>query len=403
MPKVLDWQQDWPPISLACKHGNMDGLRECLAKNDALRAELETLSAEELQARAIADITEQAPKAEAGLPPLPVDMSALDAAEASESPRDATIQLILKLHKNDPNTANTRGSTCIMICAQYGTPKHIEMLKLLLQILVDTGRSDEVDTRRESDQQTAYHMACFWNKPDSAMALVEAGCDTGLPEKYGRCGRQMAEIRKLTDLIASLDAMGVEKMSPQATPVAPVGGGGQIIGSDAARAAGGEDEWGNVRPADETPEQRRARAKIAAEKVKIDQVAERMPLAAQIVRETSMVCHNVLNEPSAGLFHTHKYARISLFLCRCSDWPWPANRCCTSVRLHSHVRRTAGPIHETSKDLKHLNQECKQRCLDVDDITPLVNDISHMTHLTDLRKVIEETLVMLTPDPRRGR
>jgi hypothetical protein len=50
-----------------------------------------------------------------------------------------------------------------------------------------------------------------------------------------------------------------------------------------------------------------------------------------------------------------------------------------------------------------MNQECKQRCLDVDDITPLVNDIAHMTHLTDLRNVIEETLEMVTPDPRRGR
>ena len=45
--------------------------------------ELRTLR-EELQERAIAVITEQAPKAEAGLPPLPVDMSPLDEAEASE-------------------------------------------------------------------------------------------------------------------------------------------------------------------------------------------------------------------------------------------------------------------------------------------------------------------------------
>ena len=313
MPKVLDWQQDWPPIALACKHGNMDGLRECLAKNDELRAELEALSPEALRDRAIADITERAPKAEAGLPPLPVDLSQLDEAQASASPRDATIRVIQKLHKNDPNSANTRGSTCTMLCAQYGSPKHVEMLKLLLQILVDTGRSDEVDTRRESDQQTAYHMACFWNKTESAIALVEAGCDTGLAEKYVRCGREMAEIAKRTELIASLDAMGVEKTSPVATPVTGPAGGG-IITADAARAAGGEDEWGNIRPADETPEQRRARAKLAAEKVKIDAVAERMPLAAAIVQESSVVCHNVLNEPSTGLFHTHKCVLASLSL-----------------------------------------------------------------------------------------
>lgn len=73
------------------------------------------------------------------------------------------------------------------------------------------------------------------------------------------------------------------------------------------------------------------------------------------------------------------------------------------MRLRSHVRRTGGPIHKTMKDLKHLTKDCKQRCLDIDDITPLVNDIAQMTHLTELRVVMEETLGMVTPDPRRGR
>ena len=53
MPKVLDWQQDWPHIALDCKHGNMDGLRECLAKNDELRAEPEALSPEALRDRRV--------------------------------------------------------------------------------------------------------------------------------------------------------------------------------------------------------------------------------------------------------------------------------------------------------------------------------------------------------------
>ena len=30
MPKVLDWQQDWPPATLACKHGNFDNLVKAL-------------------------------------------------------------------------------------------------------------------------------------------------------------------------------------------------------------------------------------------------------------------------------------------------------------------------------------------------------------------------------------
>ena len=158
MPKVLDWQADWPPISLACKHANMASLRECLAKNDALKAELATLSPEALRERAIADITERAPAPEEGLEPEPVDLSPVDEAQASDNPAEATLKLLLKVHKNDPNTPNSRGSTCIMICAQYGTPNHVEMLKLLLKVLVDSGRSDEVDTTRDSDNQTAYHM-----------------------------------------------------------------------------------------------------------------------------------------------------------------------------------------------------------------------------------------------------
>jgi hypothetical protein len=68
----------------------------------------------------------------------------------------------------------------------------------------------------------------------------------------------------------------------------------------------------------------------------------------------------------------------------------------------SHVRRTAAGVHETSTELKMLNQECKQRCLDVDDITPLVNEIAHMTHLTDIRLLMEDSLAMITPDTRRG-
>ena len=58
--KVLDWQQTWPPISLACKNGQMDQLKECLAKNRALLQELEALDDAALRERAIADLTAQA-------------------------------------------------------------------------------------------------------------------------------------------------------------------------------------------------------------------------------------------------------------------------------------------------------------------------------------------------------
>jgi hypothetical protein len=109
MPKVLDWQADWPPISLACKHANMDVLKECLTKNDVLKSELSQLSAEALRERAIADITERAPKPEEGKEPEPVDFTPLDEAQASDNPVQATVELLLKVHKNDPNTPNSRG------------------------------------------------------------------------------------------------------------------------------------------------------------------------------------------------------------------------------------------------------------------------------------------------------
>ena len=369
--KVLDWQQTWPPISLACKNGQMDQLKECLAKNRALLQELEALDDAALRERAIADLTAQAEAAaEAaaeegeeggqGAGPPVVDLSALDAAQASDAPRQQTLLMLCKAHKNDPNTVNTRGSTCVMICAQYGTPTHVEMLKLLLQTLIDAGRSDEIDTRRESDQQTAYHMSCFWNKQESALALVEAGCDTAAPEKYGRCGRQMAEIRELGDLIAALDGMGVAETAAGAVAADRPSDTGGVIGSDAARAAEGL-------PPEETPEERRARVKeeqrLKAEQAKIAEVAEKMPVAAAIVSETSLLCHDLLNEPSNGLFFIHK-----------------------------HVRRTAVPIHETSTELEKMNQEAKTRCHDVDDITPFVDGVGNMPHIRNVKLLIQKAL-----------
>ena len=85
------------------------------------------------------------------------------------------------------------------------------MLELLISKLVQAGRLSDLDTQRESDGQTAYHQACFWNRKTCAMALVKAGCDTGVTEKYGKVGRQMAASRKLKELVAALDALGVVK------------------------------------------------------------------------------------------------------------------------------------------------------------------------------------------------
>lgn len=83
------------------------------------------------------------------------------------------------------------------------------MLELLVSKLVEAGRLSDLDAKRESDGQTAYHQACFWNRQACAIALVKAGCDTGATEKYGKVGREMAASRKLKELVAALDALGV--------------------------------------------------------------------------------------------------------------------------------------------------------------------------------------------------
>ena len=54
--KVLDWQQTWPPISLACKNGQMDQLG-VPGEERALLQELEALDDAALRERAIADLT----------------------------------------------------------------------------------------------------------------------------------------------------------------------------------------------------------------------------------------------------------------------------------------------------------------------------------------------------------
>ena len=82
-------------------------------------------------------------------------------------------------------------------------------MELLIGNLVEAGRLSDLDLRRESDGQTAYHQACFWNRQGCALALVQAGCDTAVVEKYGKVGREMAASRKLKDLLAKLDALGV--------------------------------------------------------------------------------------------------------------------------------------------------------------------------------------------------
>jgi ankyrin repeat protein len=84
----------------------------------------------------------------------------------------------------------------------------VTLLQELLGAMAAAGSEAEVDHQRESDGQTAYHQACFWNRKECAAALVEAGCDTGLVEKYGKVGRQLAANRKLTDMLATLDSLG---------------------------------------------------------------------------------------------------------------------------------------------------------------------------------------------------
>eukprot|EP01051_Picozoa_sp_SAG22_P005475 SAG22_NODE_326_length_12283_cov_248.386408_6_plen_307_part_00 len=244
-----------------------------------------------------------------------------------------------------PDTAHGRGSTCLMLAAVYGK---LDMLKILLE------RGAELNTRHPSNGQTAYHQACYWNKAACAEALVRAGCDTGTVEKFGRVGRQLAERRKFKDLVKLLDTLHVVKKPEKGATIES-----QDVkkkADEAAAAEGGGIVTSGM-----------ARLELPKYTQEEQDLIARVPLSGPISESFSDYVHRMLHEPSTGLYF-----------------------------IHRHVRRTSVDMSGVKQQFVDLRAEAQQRCLDVDDITPLVDDINKMTHISSIRQLIVDATDTIT-------
>jgi hypothetical protein len=83
----------------------------------------------------------------------------------------------------DPRRADSAGGTPLMQAATG----HAGVVREL------AARGVDLDAAHPEDGSTAFHLACLFNQPECAAALVELGCDTASKAKNGRTGKQVAE------------------------------------------------------------------------------------------------------------------------------------------------------------------------------------------------------------------
>ena len=128
-----------------------------------------------------------------GITPLMI-CAAPPAERSNEHERLEVLRLLLDAGA-DPSSAGSAGYTPLMVAAVGG---HAEVLRLLL------ARGAAVDAVFPETGNTAFHSACFNNRPDSVEALVHAGCDVGITNTGGETGRQIAEAQGHTAVVERL-------------------------------------------------------------------------------------------------------------------------------------------------------------------------------------------------------
>ena len=105
------------------------------------------------------------------------------------------------------------GTTPLMLAAGYGHP---ELLRLLL------ARGVAPNAVHPDHGTTAFHIACATNQAECAEALAWVGCDVGLKDKLGETGREAAERRGHTAVVARLrSVVGEQLRAAQAPDPAP--------------------------------------------------------------------------------------------------------------------------------------------------------------------------------------
>ena len=103
----------------------------------------------------------------------------------------------------DPSLADgadggSEGITPLMAAAGGG---QLEVLRLLLGLGAAEAALDQ------DSGGTAFHFACYHNRPDCVEALARAGCDVSLKNKSGQTGRHAAETRGSKEVARRLRAL----------------------------------------------------------------------------------------------------------------------------------------------------------------------------------------------------
>ena len=136
----------------------------------------------------------------------PIRTTAL--VEALEYKQAAAARLLLD-RGADPNLANSVGCTPLMAAA---TKDSLPLLRLLVEAKA------ELNAVMPITGMTAFLFACSNGSADCAEALVRAGCDTSLRDKFGKTGRDYAQEFGHTEVLErlrSLDAQGVSQPEPR--------------------------------------------------------------------------------------------------------------------------------------------------------------------------------------------
>jgi ankyrin repeat protein len=114
----------------------------------------------------------------------------------------------------DPSRAASDGLTPLIITSATG---HLEVLQLLL------GHGAAVDAVHPSNGGTAFHHACANNQAECAEALARVGCNLLIKDEKGRKGREIAEAKGHTALVARLRVVvgGLLALRAAGAPLAP--------------------------------------------------------------------------------------------------------------------------------------------------------------------------------------
>eukprot|EP01046_Picozoa_sp_COSAG06_P042589 COSAG06_NODE_5448_length_3477_cov_10.886027_1_plen_891_part_01 len=123
--------------------------------------------------------------------------------EAVAYDQHAAVKLLLE-HGANPNLPGSHVGTPLMDAALAG---HLHILRTLLD-----RKGIAIDAVEPETGSTAFHAACLNGHADCAVQLARRGCDMTLRTRNGATGKQLAERKNHTAVLAGLRALVVEQL-----------------------------------------------------------------------------------------------------------------------------------------------------------------------------------------------